>query len=218
MGRGQRLHGGDVAAGGHDHVRGLALVVAGAAKDADALGAVRDRLVDGGELQVGLLVRDDHVDVVGGAQAVVGHREEAVGVRRQVDARDGRALVGDHVHEAGVLVREAIVVLPPDRRGEQDVLGGDRGSPRHVVLGDVEPLGVLVEHGVDDVGEGLVGVEEAVTPGEQVALQPSEQRVLGEHLHDAPVAGKLAAVGVFRQQVGHPGLLARAIDRLQSVR
>src|SRR4029078_1335263 len=131
---------------------------------ADALGAVRDRLVDGGELQVALLVRDDHVDVVGGAQAVVGRREEAGGVGRQVDARDGRALVGDHVHEAGVLVREAIVVLPPDRRGEQDVLGGDRGSPRHVDLGDVEPLGVLVEHGGDGGGGGPVRGEGGVPP------------------------------------------------------
>ena len=38
---------------------------------------------------------------------------------------------------------------------------------------DVEPLGVLVEHRVHDVGEGLVGVEEAVAPGEQVALEPA---------------------------------------------
>ena len=59
-------------------------------------------------------------------------------------------------------MREPVVVLPPDRRREQDVLGGDRGAPRHVVLADVQPLGVLVEHRIDDVGEGLVGVEEAV--------------------------------------------------------
>ena len=87
----------------------------------------------------------------------------------------------------------------------------------HVVLADVQPLGVLVEHRIDDVREGLVGVEEPVAPGEQVALQPAEQRVLREHLHDAPVARELAAVGVLGQHVRHPGLLARFVDGLQPV-
>ncbi len=31
---------------------------------------------------------------------------------------------------------------------------------------DLEPLGVLVGHGVDDVDEGFVAGEEAVPPGE----------------------------------------------------
>ncbi len=57
---------------------------------------------------------------------------------------------------------------------------------------------MLVEHRVDYVRERFVGVEEAVAPGEQVALEPAEQGVLGEHLHHAPVARELAAVGVFR--------------------
>ena len=48
--------------------------------------------------------------------------QQAVGVGRQVDARHGRALVGDHVDEARVLVREAVVILAPDGRGQQDVL------------------------------------------------------------------------------------------------
>ena len=87
----------------------------------------------------------------------------------------------------------------------------------HVVLADVQPLGVLVEHRVDDVGEGLVGVEQAVAPGEQVALEPAEQRVLGQHLHHAAVARQLAAVGVLRQEVRHPGLLAHLVDGLEPV-
>ena len=87
----------------------------------------------------------------------------------------------------------------------------------HVVLADVQPLGVLVEHRVDDVGEGFVRVKQAVAPGEQIALEPAEQRVLGQHLHDAAVARELAAVGVLRQHVRHPGLLAHLVDRLESI-
>jgi hypothetical protein len=76
---------------------------------------------------------------------------------------------------------------------------------------------VLVEHRVDDVGKGLVGVEEAVATGEQVALEPPEQRVLGEHLHHPPIARELAAVRVLGQEVGHPRLLRGLVDRLQAV-
>ena len=94
----------------------------------------------------------------------------------------------------------------------------DRGAPRHVVLADVQPLGVLVDHRVDDVRKGFVGVEEPVPPGEQIALQPAEQRVLREHLHDPPIARELAAVGILRQHVRHPGFLARFVDGLQPVR
>ena len=83
----------------HD-VRLLAGVGAGPRPDADALGAVDDRLVDGRELQVLLLVGDDDVDVVGAAQAVIGDRQQRVGVGRQVDAHDRRALVGDEIDEA----------------------------------------------------------------------------------------------------------------------
>ena len=115
-------------------------------------------------------------------------------------------------------MREPVVVLAPDRGRQQDVLGCDRGAPRHVVLADVQPLGVLVEHGIDDVGEGFIGVEEPVPPGQQVSLQPAEQRVLRQHLHDAPIDGKLTAVGVLRQHVGHPRLLARLVDGLKPVR
>ena len=53
--------------------------------------------------------------------------------------------------------------------------------------------------------------------GEQIPFEPPEQRVLRQHLHDAAVARELAAVGVLRQHIGHPRLLARLVDRLQSV-
>ena len=103
-GGGQRLHRRHVAATRHDHVGLGALVVARPVPDAGALGAVRDRRVHVEILQVHLLVGDDDVDVIGAAQAVVGHRQQAVGVGRQIDAHDARALVGDDVEQAGVLV------------------------------------------------------------------------------------------------------------------
>ena len=45
---------------------------------------------------------------------------------------------------------------------------------RHGMLWrDLEPFGVLVDHRVDDVDEGLVAGEEAVAAGEQVAFEPA---------------------------------------------
>ena len=64
--------------------------------------------------EVHLFVRDDDVDVIDTLQAMVGDRQQAIGVGRQVDADHARALVGNHVQEAGILVRKAVVVLAPD--------------------------------------------------------------------------------------------------------
>jgi hypothetical protein len=75
------------------------------------------------------------------------------------------ALVDDHVEEARVLVGEAVVVLPPHGGGDEQVERGHRGTPRHL-LGHRQPLGVLVEHRVDDVHEGFVGGEETVPPSQ----------------------------------------------------
>ena len=72
----------------------------------------------------GLLAGHDHVDVMAAAQAVVGDGEQAVGVGRQVDADDLGLLVHHVVDEARILVRETVVVLAPDMRGEQVVQGG----------------------------------------------------------------------------------------------
>ena len=128
--RRQRLLGGNVAGTGHHHVRLRALVVARLPPDADALGAVRDGLVHGHVLQVLLLVGDDDVDVARALQAVIGDAEQGIGIRRQVDAANIRALVDHHVEEAGVLVGEAVVILPPDRGGNQQVERGHGRTPR----------------------------------------------------------------------------------------
>ncbi len=96
-------------------------------------------------------------------------------------------LVGHMVEEAGVLVREAVVVLLPDVRREKVVETGDLRPPGQLFR-HLEPFRVLGEHGVHDADEGLVAVENAVAAGEQVALQRALAHVLGEHgVHDAPV-------------------------------
>ena len=110
----QRRH---VAAAGHHHVRLAALIVAGPLPDAEALGAMHDRGVDGQPLRQRMLARHHHVDIMAAAQAVVHDRQQAVGVRRQVDPHDIGFLGDDVVEEAGVLMGEAVVILLPDMRG-----------------------------------------------------------------------------------------------------
>jgi hypothetical protein len=129
-------------------------------------------------LQVFLLVRNDDIDVVVAAQAVIGNGQEAIGIRGQIDARDGRALVHHQVKEARILVRESIVILPPHRRGDEQIKRRHISPPGQMTA-DFQPLGVLVEHGIDDMREGLVSREEPVSAGKQVALQPALQGVLG---------------------------------------
>ena len=88
-------------------------------------------------LRLGLLSGDDHVDIIAAAQAVVGHRKQGIGVRRKIDADDVGFLVHHVVDEARVLMAEAVVVLPPDVRGEQVIQRGDRrrqGISRRVTL------------------------------------------------------------------------------------
>ncbi len=60
-------------------------------------------------------------------------------------------------------------------------------------------------------------MKQAVPAGEEIPFEPAEERVLRQHFHDAPVRRQLTAVGVFWQHVGHPGLLAGAVQGLQSV-
>ena len=79
--------------------------------------------------------------------------------------------------------------------------------PPRQVIADRQPLGVLVEHRVDDVDEGLVGGEEAVPAGEQVAFEHAFHGVLAEHLDDAAIGRQLAAVGVFGEVLVDPELL-----------
>jgi hypothetical protein len=56
-------------------------------------------------------------------------------------------------------VDEAVVILTPDMQGQEVVQQGDLLSPRQMRR-ELQPLGVLVEHRIDDVDKRLVAVEE----------------------------------------------------------
>ena len=169
-----------VPATGHDHVRLGILIVAGPWPDPDAFRAVHHRRVHGQPLGQRVLSCHHDVDIVPAAQAVIDDGQQAVGVGRQVHAYDVGLLVDDVVEKTGVLMREAVVVLLPDMRGEQIVQRGDLAPPRQF-RGDLQPFGMLAEHRVDDANEGLVAVEEAMPSGQQIALQPTFALVLAEH-------------------------------------
>jgi hypothetical protein len=126
-------------------------------------------LFHGEVLEVFLLVGNDNVHIVLTAKAVVHRREQTVGIRRKINANNFRALVGDDVKEAGVLVSETIVILSPDSGCEEDVERSNLLSPFDFET-LLDPLAVLVDHGIDDVDERLVAVEQAMSPGEDVTL------------------------------------------------
>src|SRR5207253_842859 len=99
--------------GAGQHNVGIAVVVAGPVPDAQPAGAVGEGGVHVQPYRCRLLAGDDDVDVVAAAQAVVGHRQQGVGIRRQVHPDHVGLLVHHVVDEAGVLVGEAVVVLAP---------------------------------------------------------------------------------------------------------
>src|SRR6185436_5259653 len=72
---------------------------------------------------------------------------------------------------------------------QQVVQRRDLPPPRDLV-GDLQPLGVLVEHRSDDMDEGLVAIEKTVAAGEQVAFEPAFALVLAQHFQYAAVAGE----------------------------
>jgi hypothetical protein len=61
-----------------------------------------------------LLAGNDDVDEIPRAQAPIGDTEQRIRIGGQVDADDVGFLVHDMIDEAGILMAEAVVVLPPD--------------------------------------------------------------------------------------------------------
>jgi len=74
---------------------------------------------------------------------------------------------------------------------------------------------VLIEHRVDDVDEGLVAREETVTPGKQIALEPSLTHVFAKHFHHASIDGE---VFVHGQKRFHENFVGGFVDGVEAVR
>ena len=123
--RGQRLHGWMSPALAITTSGSAPCVVAGPVPDADSFGAVVDGRFHVEILQMRLLVGHDDVDVIAAAQAMIRHAQQTVGIGRKIDAHNVRALVGDDIEKARVLMSKAVVILPPDQRSDQQV---DRGN------------------------------------------------------------------------------------------
>ena len=70
--------------------------------------------------------------------------------------------------------------------GEQVIERGDGLAPGNTARG-FQPLGMLVEHGSNNVDERLIAGEKAVPAGEQVAFQPAFTHVLAQNFHHPPI-------------------------------
>ncbi len=118
-----------------------------------------------------LLAGDDD-DAAPTSQAVVGDPQQGVRVGRQIHAHERRLLVQHVVDEAGILVAEAVMLLPPDMRGEQTTRS--RRSAGAMRPGGFRAIcRCWLNIRIDDVDERLVAVEQPVAAGEQIALQPA---------------------------------------------
>jgi hypothetical protein len=72
---------------------------------------------------------------------------------------------------------EAVMVLPPDRRGNEQIQGGNWPAPRQLAA-DLQPFAMLVEHRIDYVNKRLVAGKKAMPPAEKIRFQPALQGVL----------------------------------------
>src|SRR5580704_3537753 len=114
--RAESFKGRDISATSHHHVGLGVSIVTCPFPYADALGAMLDGVFHGEPLWSGVLAGNYDVHIVAAAQTVVRHREQAVGVRRKIDAHDLGFFICDVIDKSRILVGEAVVILPPDMR------------------------------------------------------------------------------------------------------
>jgi hypothetical protein len=77
---------------------------------------------------------------------------------------------------------EAVVVLSPNSRCEEDIQRCNFLPPLNFEA-FLDPLAVLVDHGVDDVNEWLVAVKQTMATGENVTFKPALIRVSNLSMH-----------------------------------
>ncbi len=126
------------------------------------------------------------VDIIATTEAVVGDREQAIGIRWQVDTSDCTFLREHGIDQSRSLVTEAIMVIAPAGRGQQNVERGDRFTPGQFDA-FLKPLGMLDRHRSRDQREGFVGSKETMATSEQVAFEPAVAEMLAEHFQYASI-------------------------------
>src|SRR5580704_8014806 len=109
---------------------------------------------------------------------------------------------------------KSIVILAPDMR-TQEVVQRRNFSPPLQDRGDLEPLGVLIEHRIDNVNEGFVAIEQPMSSRKQVALEPALALMLAQHFHHLAAARQKLIV---RYGLRQPLPVGDLEHRLQSVR
>src|ERR1700730_16991671 len=97
------------------------------------------------------------------------------------------------VDEARILMREAVVILTPYMGTQKIIERCDLDAPRKPRR-HLQPFCMLIEHGVDDVNEGLIAVEEAVPAREEIPFEPPLALMLAQHLHDLSGARQVLIV------------------------
>jgi hypothetical protein len=106
--------------------------------------------------------------------------------------------------------------LTPHCAGEQDVERRNGLTPGHLET-LLNPLGMLVDHRVNNVHERLVAVEKSMATGEDVAFEPALHGVLRQHLHDSALRAEVAAIFILWQVSIHPDLLSSLVDLAELV-
>ena len=86
---------------------------------------------------------------------MIGHRKKSVRIRGQVNADDVGLLIHDEIDETGVLMAEAVVILPPNVRCQKIIQRRNRTPPGYIAR-RLQPFRVLIEHRVHDVNKALV--------------------------------------------------------------
>ena len=133
---------------------------------------------------------------------MIGHGEQGVRIGGEVHANHSGLLIDGVIDKARVLVRKPIVILPPHVRRQQVVEGSNGRAPRNRFGRHLEPLGMLVEHRIHNVDKRLVGSEEAVPTGEEIAFEPALAGVFTENLHHSTVRREVV---ILRNRSSHPG-------------
>src|SRR5260221_5512922 len=109
-------------------------------------------------MKLRLLIDDYQVEIIMTAEAVVSDREQAVSIRRQVNATTAWLLAHEIVDKSRSLMAETIVVVSPAGGCEQVIQRGTGLAPRNVQT-VLEPLRMLHCHRIHHHREGFIGRE-----------------------------------------------------------